>query len=97
MDRGGGDVGYEADEVESPHGGIAPCVEYVAEFGRFFEGCKTLGWVIAEDALCHLAQRSADHMERVLTLVMMTSWRSVYQGFRHNAPVVRVGETGRYR
>lgn len=32
-----------------------------------------------------------------LTLTMMTSSRSVYQGFRQRGPLVDTGEVGRYR
>lgn len=72
-------------------------MEYVPNFGGFFEGRETFGRVIAEDALCQLAKYPYNPVECSLTLVMMTSWRSVYQGLRQRAPVVRVGENGRYR
>ena len=72
-------------------------MEYVLNFGGLFEGRETFGRVIAEDALCPLAKYPNDPMECSLTLIMMTSWRSVYHGLRQRAPVVRVGEIGKYR
>lgn len=46
-----GDVGDQPDEVETPHGLVAPCVEHVSEVGAFVDVCETLGGVVAEEAL----------------------------------------------
>ena len=72
-------------------------MEHVTELGGFFKGCETFGWVIAEDTLPKSARYPDSYLDRALTLVMIISSRSVYQGLRQKTPVVRVGEKGRYR
>lgn len=49
--RRGRDIGYEADEVESPHGGIAPSVLDVLEGGWLFDGGEALGGIVTEKTL----------------------------------------------
>jgi hypothetical protein len=49
----GGNVCHQADEVQSPHRLVLPGVDDVAERGWLFQGCDTLCWIIAQDAVDH--------------------------------------------
>lgn len=53
LHRGGRDVGYQADEEETPEGGVAECILDVLPGDWFFECREALGWVVAEDAVHH--------------------------------------------